>query len=115
MRCLSDLVVKANGAPGRWVLDEPLIWELDNTSILEVPAGFKTDLASIPPPFRNILNVNGRSRRAAVLHDYLYKTKEKPRAKCDLLFRQGLIAEGMSRLGAYTYWLGVRAGGWVYY
>ncbi len=99
-------------APGRWVLLSPLVW-VDGATTIEVPDGFVTDLASVPRPFRNVLDINGRSRRAAVLHDFLYTEQKLTRAECDAIFRKALIAEGVSIAGRWIYWSGVRLGGWV--
>lgn len=98
--------------PGMWQLDEPLVWQDDDFYIL-VPAGFITDLASIPAPMRGILNTNGRSRKPAVLHDYLYRTGKLTRKAADQLFLTALICEGVISIGRGLYYLGVRAGGWI--
>lgn len=37
-----------------------------------VPAGFRTDFASIPKMFQNILSPYGPYAKAAVVHDFLY-------------------------------------------
>lgn len=96
--------------PGFWILLEDLVW---NDGIeLVVPAGFLTDLASVPIGFRNVLNINGLSRSPAVLHDFLYRTHLVSRGGADLLFREALKAEGMG-LTRYVYWAGVRVGGWL--
>lgn len=95
--------------PGQWVLLRDLIWD-DGWRIV-VPAGFKTDLASIPRLFRWLLQQNGASRKAAVLHDHCYVTQPFSRAKADELFRKALIAEGLSQAAALIYWIGVRLGG----
>jgi Protein of unknown function (DUF1353) len=100
--------------PNEWVLESALVWH-DRVKRIEVPRGFITDLASIPRGLRAVLNVNGRSRKAAVLHDYLYCEHKLNRSKCDALFLSALVAEGMNSALARTYWLGVRAGGWLYY
>lgn len=100
--------------PNEWVLERSLIW-VGRIVRVEVPCGFVTDLASIPRPLRAILNVNGKSRKAAVLHDYLYCENKFSRSQCDDLFYQALIAEGMNKALARTYWLGVRSGGWLYF
>lgn len=98
--------------PGEWALVSKLVWD-DHKERIVVPAGSATDLASIPRPLRGILNQNGRSRRAAVLHDYLYRQGIVPRAGADAVFRRALGADGMSWLGRLTYWAGVRLGGWI--
>ena len=38
---------------------------------VQVPTGFSTDFASIPRLLQNVIQVNGRHRSAAVIHDYL--------------------------------------------
>lgn len=104
-----------------WVLCDPLVWllmdedfTLSNETVT-VPAGFVTDLASIPAPLRLFLNVNGKSRRASIAHDWLYSSNEWSRADADEFLRIALITEGVSPAVARVYWLGVRAGGWRYY
>lgn len=98
--------------PGHWVLLSDLRWEGDDFAHV-VPAGFETDLASVPRLFRWALNRNGASRRPAVLHDHLYATQVVSRARADEIFRQALQAEGVIAPGIALYWLGVRVGGWV--
>jgi hypothetical protein len=107
-------LVLADFKPNEWVLERALVWH-DRSKRIEVPRGFITDLASIPSAFRGVLNVNGKSRKAAVLHDYLYCEHALSRKQCDDLFYFALIAEGMSAVLARTYWLGVRGGGWIYF
>lgn len=62
--------------PGRrWRLLEPIRYEAGakgSGHFIEVPAGFETDGATIPPFFRVFLAVWGTYGRAAALHDYLY-------------------------------------------
>lgn len=94
------------------MLTSDLIWHSD-TERYVVPHGFETDLASVPRIFRWLLDVNGTSRRAAVLHDYLYRMQPVPRAIADEIFRRALQAEGMIAPGRWMYWCGVRLGGWV--
>lgn len=100
--------------PNEWVLLAQLRWREGDKEII-VPPGFITDLASIPRPLRGALNVNGRSRKAAVLHDWGYCMQWASRKEMDELFRRALIAEGMHPAVARSYWLGVRAGGWIYF
>lgn len=40
--------------------------------VIVVPKGFKTDYASVPKIFRNIINSYGKHGRAAIVHDWLY-------------------------------------------
>lgn len=99
-------------APGKWILLRDLIWHTA-TERYVVPAGFVTDLASIPGALRGILQQNGRSRRAAVLHDFLYRFQPIARAAADKLFLTALAADGVISLGRGLYYLGVRCGGFL--
>ncbi|CAB4182517.1 Campylobacter phage CGC-2007, Cje0229 [uncultured Caudovirales phage] len=105
----TPLDLRANTAPNEWVLLRSLVWHGDRR--IEVPAGFITDLASIPRVFRNVLNVNGASRRAAVLHDWLYCSQPFTRREADRMLKAALLAEGEHPIVAQVYYLGVRIGG----
>lgn len=94
---------------GYWRLLADLVWE--GKERIVVPAGFVTDLASIPPGLRGVLLQNGRSRRGAVLHDFLYATQQRSRLMADLTFREALRAEGVPRRAQSLYYAGVRMGG----
>lgn len=104
-----------------WVLDSSLVWLLMDdagavsTETLTVPVGFITDLASIPAFLRGILSPTGKSRRAAIAHDYLYSSQLWSRSDADEFLRLALIREGVSPGVARIYWLGVHAFGWRYY
>lgn len=107
MSFTTDLQVTAR--PGsRWELCTPLVWEEAGHYPVTVPAGFATDLASIPRCFQWAphFGVNGRSRRAAVLHDYLYSLGRKRDA--DPIFRRALAAEGMNRGTCAIYYYAVK-------
>ena len=55
-----------------YVLAAPLVYLRPNGQKITVPAGFKTDLASIPRLFWRILpRDGGKYRAAAVVHDYM--------------------------------------------
>ena len=58
---------------------------------ITVPKGFVTDWASVPRILHSILPPRGRYSKAAVLHDYLYKTHyKKDRKVCDKLFLEAM-------------------------
>ncbi len=105
--------------PNEWVLIADLCYRGTPLKRIEVPRGFITDLASIPQAFRNVFNVNGRSRKAAVLHDYLYCTQglhgALTRELCDAVFLDALADCGVDLVQRRLMWAGVRAGGWVYW
>lgn len=78
-----------------------------------VPSGFCTDFASIPKLLRIFYETGGSYCYGAVLHDYLYASKERPRKEADDLFYQSMISCGVPRRRALAFWLAVRAFGWI--
>lgn len=99
---------------GTWRLLAVLVyWSSMLKMQLAVPAGFITDLASVPRlPFAYLL-AGGIGHAAAVLHDWLYSCHAVDRKTADNLFYEALVALGISRWRAYLMWIGVRAGGWA--
>lgn len=79
-----------------------------------VPIGFVTDGASIPRELWSTVGspFTGKYRRAAVVHDYLYKLQPLPRAKCDLVLLEAMMKDGTEKILAKTIYDGVRLGGW---
>ena len=93
-----------------YTLQQPLPFEN-----LTVPAGFRSDGASVPRFFWRLVFPPGDALalRAAILHDWIYRTHPAgwDRAKADALFRDVLIADGVPKWRARLAWLGVRIGG----
>jgi hypothetical protein len=106
------LVVEAADARGEWVVKDPLVWDTGAVRVT-VPAGYITDLASIPRALRSVFDINGPSRKPAVLHDWLYCSQIVSRGTADALFRDALAWAGMGWVHRTAYYLGVRMGGWV--
>lgn len=106
--------------PDEWIVLNDFEWKSEDAHVV-VPRGFITDLASIPRPLRNLLDVTGSSREPAVLHDYLYCHQRDAdgnpvtRAWADGLFRRALADRGVSAVTRNLYWSGVRVGGWLYW
>lgn len=74
--------------------------------------GFEFDGASIPPMFWRLFQpFDTRRIIAAALHDKLYEVLQMGRLKADLQIYCLLIAEGNSKLLAWTYWKAVDIGG----
>jgi hypothetical protein len=104
-----------------WRLVENFTWfESDlggpDGTMIDVPAGFVTDFASIPRVLWNLLPPSFYAK-PAILHDYLYfKGKVGDlvvtRAEADKVFRDALKETGVSKTKRWTMWLGVRVGGW---
>lgn len=84
-----------------------------------VPAGFTTDGASIPRPFRWICGDPMERPRvfAALLHDWLYTggTSRLGRLESDRVYFAMLRHFGVSETRAFVEFLAVRAFGWSHW
>ena len=110
----SRLEVRAH-EPGEWLVIRPLQYAPRQGKPITVPAGFITDLASIPRLLRSVYDTQDECREPAVLHDYLYCVQFGERAEADALFLEALERAGVGLLKRRSMWLGVRAGGWMYW
>lgn len=101
-------------SPDKWVVKSPGRWK---SAALEftLPVGFVSDLASIPKLLRNVLDVDGRSRFPALVHDWLYSGRWTSRAFADAQLRSALIEYGETPVDASIYWCGVRTFGGIYW
>lgn len=72
-----NVPLRAFGDQHDWIVLEPMGYPLGDTrDFIIVPAGFVTDLASIPPELWSFgLTPTGKYGRAAIVHDYLYWTQ----------------------------------------
>jgi hypothetical protein len=96
-----------------FVLHDPLVYvSAVYGGTLTIPAGFKTDLASIPRGLWNVLPQVGRYDAAAVVHDYLYQMPlgvDRSEADAILLEAMGVLKVGWwTRTVIYS---AVRVGG----
>ena len=95
----------------RWRLDEDFCYhvgEYPSTSIIRVAAGFITDFASIPRIFWNILHPTGEYGKAAVIHDWLYRTHECSRKQADEIFYEAMTVLGVAWWKRATMYRAVR-------
>lgn len=80
-----------------------------------IPCGFETDGASIPRALWRVCGTPLDVPRlyAAIVHDYLYSggVANATRAQADALYRDMLVALGVSRLTAWTEWAALRVCG----
>ncbi len=74
-----------------------------------VPAGFKTDGASVPRIFWTFFNPCGELFEAAVIHDYQYRFKIGTKKEADKRFHRIAKMYGAKR-AIFAYW-GVKLGG----
>lgn len=77
-----------------------------------VPAGFKTDYASIPRFFWRVLPPVGKYDRAAVVHDYLYHYNGVTRKQADDVLLEAMRVLNVPGWQCNAIYAAVRVGGW---
>ncbi|EOI6844551.1 DUF1353 domain-containing protein, partial [Salmonella enterica] len=65
--------------------------------VIEVPAGFVTDLASVPRIFWTILPPDGKYAKAAIIHDWMYDNALRTKKEADLIFLDGMTVLGVPK------------------
>jgi hypothetical protein len=82
-----------------------------------IPAGFQTDLASIPRLAWSVMSPAHSSLiRPAIVHDYFYNTAcEFTRKQTDLIFYHMLVNDGISSFRASIMYAAVRIAGWKFF
>lgn len=63
---------------------------------ITVPKGYKTDFASIPWLLQSVVQVNGKHRRAAVIHDWMCDERERleiPQKLIDQIFLEAMAVD----------------------
>lgn len=72
----------------RWRLVEPFeFWLTDNPDdVIRVPAGYVTDLASVPRVLWSIFPPHGRYAKAAIIHDWMYDIGLRTKREADRIF-----------------------------
>lgn len=96
-----------------WKVVDPVIYVDDAREVIAVPAGFTTDLASVPRLFWAIIPPFGKYDGAAIVHDYLYSTQIYTRAKSDGILLEAMKAEGVSAFERWVIYSAVRSFGWI--
>lgn len=110
MPYLDDLVVRVEGK--RYTLTRHFRYQTRNGKVT-VPAGFKTDFASVPRVFRFIVTGHDLTRKAAVIHDYLYQSGLGRRKTADKIFLMAMDESGVPAWKRYAMYYAVRVGGWI--
>lgn len=84
-------------------------YQSDVAGLIVVPAGYITDLASIP---QIMLSLFGEiAQEPAVPHDFAYSTGCMPRAVADAMLREACLLTGVPAWKSYLIYCGVRVGG----
>lgn len=101
-----------------WRLLEPFDFASEAIErLIHVPAGFVTDFASTPRIIWPILPPTGSYGKAAVLHDWCYRTpgQTKHRLDADRVLLEAMIALNVPKWARWTVFAGVRIGGYQAY
>ena len=78
---------------------------------VRVPAGFVTDLTSIPREFWSLLRPDGNYTYPAIIHDYLYWEQNVTKEQADLIFKFGMEDFKIDPLTINTIIAAVKLGG----
>lgn len=107
-RFLGSLLVRME-ENGTWTLAEPLRFYSDITQReYLVPVGFNTDFASVPRLPLVYWTTGNTAHKAAVVHDFLYRTGAEARTVCDAIFDEAMEVSGTPAWRRKVMWLGVR-------
>lgn len=116
------------GGRSLWAVERPIAYRAGSEEdLITVPPGFVTDLASIPRWAWTLLPPDGPWVKAAVIHDFLYRThgtgvwKGHPvsitrslpytRAEADGILREAMADRGVDAFARNIIWAAVRVGG----
>ena len=108
--------IMADGVCGKLLKEfEYHVGSEQSTWVIKVPIGFTTDFASTPSFAWGIFPKMGLYTAAAVLHDYLYRSKLVCRQVADSIFREAMLVLGVPSWKANTMFTAVRLFGWIGY
>jgi len=97
----------------RWIVDETFTYHNGPELSIVVPAGFETDLASVPRVLWAIFPPFGTYTDAAIVHDVLYQKHTLGRAICDGIFLEAMRVKLTPAWKRYILWTAVRLFGWA--
>lgn len=100
---------------GDYMLLSPLAvyWKGGQTEEIHLPVGFIHDFATIPKIFHSIIGPRGKFSKAAVIHDFCYRTKWRTRAESDNLFLECMVYLGVRWTRRNIMYGAVRSFGWA--
>jgi len=111
---LDELHVSPRADGATWILTQRFRWR--NGRTYEVPPLFVTDFASVPRPLWALFPRTGRHQWAAVVHDYLYWSREVSRAEADKVFLDGMRDAGVRIFVRWCMYAAVRLfGRWAWW
>ena len=94
----------AEGEEPTRILLRDLVFRRPCGERITAPAGTETDYASVPRGLWNVFPRAGKYRKAAAIHDYLYRKTNRNRAVCDLIFWEAVRACGIGSFQSWVLW-----------
>ena len=107
-----DPLVRFNHKTQEFTLQERVTYTRNGQKFY-LPTGFRFDGASVPRILWALFPPHGRYVRAAMVHDYLYRTGIGTRKEADVEFRKIMEYDGLSWPVRWIMYIGVRLGGWI--
>lgn len=105
------------------LLDELQVFSATLNAFIHIPPGFEFE-ESIPNFLFSLERPRGESKRAACIHDWLYRhgsytnaggTFPVTRRQADNAYHEFLCAKGVAPVRSYLRWLAVRLGGFKHF
>lgn len=116
---LTELEARLKNEDEVWILEKPLAYQSELLDrIVEVPAEFETDLASVPRVPIAYTAFGGRAHREAVIHDYLFRKDSDPVVtfmQANRVFLEAMKVRGKSFFVRQSMFMGVCLGGYFSY
>lgn len=112
---LNALILEPEDDGVNWVVKEDFdydIGEIGGEKII-VPAGFRSDLGSVPQIFWNLIPPIGKPLRGYILHDWLYSCQTFSRFMSDNILLEAMEVAGVGYFKRITIYFAVRLFGWV--
>jgi hypothetical protein len=103
---------KSDGGRQMWRVDAPLIYGSKVAEqTITVPKGFETDFSSVPRLPLAYLLTGDTAHEAAVVHDFLYVSKQTSKKIADDVFLEAMEESGVSWWRRKVMWAAVSAFG----
>ena len=93
-----------------FILEERLVYQSDLVGSVTVPAGFETDLASIPRIFQSFIPKVARHMLPAIVHDYLCRKPDFSRKMADQVFLEAMKLKEVNPIRRRLMYWAVRIG-----
>lgn len=102
----NERIVVVQSGDDDFELVEPITYQ-GRLETFTVPAGSGTDLASVPRPLVWLFPRYGRYTKAAILHDYLWRSGVVSKADADGVFRRAMRELGVPIVRRWMMWAAV--------